>query len=196
MMIASGDTSGRIGMASNDRLIFQESGQYGGVFKGGAGFDTLVFDFETPDTSDGVTVDLMSGTVVFQDSQGAMSAVTVADFDTETGSFDFDFERIELNGNDDLPIVGEDVGQESSDLGMSNGRAGEPEVTGLFQVALGGGNDDVYVNDISSGIMLDLGYTGLFDLELVGPRIEAEGPREACTRAARALSDMLDRLGA
>ena len=44
--------------------------------------------------------------------------------------------------------------------------------------------------------VLDLGYTGLFDLELVGPRIEAEGPREACTRAARALSDMLDRLGA
>ncbi|PNU04208.1 sugar phosphate isomerase/epimerase family protein [Novosphingobium guangzhouense] len=43
---------------------------------------------------------------------------------------------------------------------------------------------------------LDLGYTGLFDLELVGPRIEAEGPREACARAARYLSDLLDRLGA
>lgn len=44
--------------------------------------------------------------------------------------------------------------------------------------------------------VLDLGYRGLFDLELVGPRIVAEGPREACNRAARYLSDMLDRLGA
>ncbi|MFC0206141.1 sugar phosphate isomerase/epimerase family protein [Novosphingobium soli] len=44
--------------------------------------------------------------------------------------------------------------------------------------------------------VLDLGYTGLFDLELVGPRIADEGPRAACTRAARVLSDMLDRLGA
>lgn len=44
--------------------------------------------------------------------------------------------------------------------------------------------------------LLDLGYAGLFDLELVGPRIEAEGPRAACTRAARVLSDLLHRLGA
>lgn len=44
--------------------------------------------------------------------------------------------------------------------------------------------------------VLDLGYGGLFDLELVGPRIVAEGPRGACTRAARHLSDLLDRLGA
>ena len=55
-----------------------------------------MFDFETPDTADGVTVDPPSGTVVFQDSQGAMSSVTVADFDTETESLDFDFERIGL----------------------------------------------------------------------------------------------------
>lgn len=44
--------------------------------------------------------------------------------------------------------------------------------------------------------LLDLGYTGLFDLELLGPRIEAEGPAKACTRAARTLSDLLTRLGA
>ena len=159
MIIASGDTTGRIGTASNDRLIFQENGEYGGVFKGGAGFDTLVFDFETDKSADGVTVDLMSGTVVFQNSSGAMSSVSVANYDAGAGKLDFDFERIELNGNDDLVIVGESVGQESSDLGMSNGRGGDPVVTGLFQIALGGGNDDVYVDDISSGIMLDLGHT-------------------------------------
>jgi sugar phosphate isomerase/epimerase len=44
--------------------------------------------------------------------------------------------------------------------------------------------------------VLDLGYEGLFDLELVGPRIEAEGAALACSRAARYLSDLLDRLGA
>lgn len=42
----------------------------------------------------------------------------------------------------------------------------------------------------------DLGYTGLFDLELLGPRIEDEGPERACARAAAVLSDILTRLGA
>lgn len=44
--------------------------------------------------------------------------------------------------------------------------------------------------------LLDLGYAGLFDLELVGPRIENEGAAPACTRAAQYLSELLDRLGA
>lgn len=44
--------------------------------------------------------------------------------------------------------------------------------------------------------ILDLGYTGLFDLELIGPRIVAEGPESATTRSARYLSDLLTRLGA
>ena len=64
-----------------------------------------------------------------------------------------------MNGNDDLIIVGEGVGAESSDMALSNGRGNEPVVAGLFQVALGAGDDDMYVDDISSGLMLDLGYT-------------------------------------
>lgn len=44
--------------------------------------------------------------------------------------------------------------------------------------------------------LLDLGYAGLFDLELVGPRIENEGPASACTRAAQYLSELLTKLGA
>ncbi|HUD28611.1 MAG TPA: TIM barrel protein [Novosphingobium sp.] len=44
--------------------------------------------------------------------------------------------------------------------------------------------------------VLNLGYEGLFDLELVGPRIEAEGARAACARAAHNLSALLDTLGA
>jgi len=36
----------------------------------------------------------------------------------------------------------------------------------------------------------------VFDLELVGPRIEKEGPRSACKRSAENLSEILVRLGA
>ena len=46
------------------------------------------------------------------------------------------------------------------------------------------------------GDLLDAGYTGVFDLELVGPRIEAEGNRAATRRAAERLSEILYRLGA
>jgi sugar phosphate isomerase/epimerase len=46
------------------------------------------------------------------------------------------------------------------------------------------------------GDVLDLGYTGLFDLELVGPRIAAEGAESASARAAEYLSELLTRLGA
>lgn len=46
------------------------------------------------------------------------------------------------------------------------------------------------------GDVLDAGYQGVFDLELVGPRITAEGARAATTRAADYLSTMLDELGA
>lgn len=46
------------------------------------------------------------------------------------------------------------------------------------------------------GQILDLGYVGVFDLELVGPRIEAEGHRAAFRRAAENLSEILTRLGA
>lgn len=44
--------------------------------------------------------------------------------------------------------------------------------------------------------ILDLGYTGLFDLELLGARIIAEGAPQACRRAARHLTLLLDKLGA
>jgi sugar phosphate isomerase/epimerase len=46
------------------------------------------------------------------------------------------------------------------------------------------------------GECLEFGFQGLFDLELVGPRIQKEGGYEASRRSAEALSGMLDRLGA
>ncbi len=46
------------------------------------------------------------------------------------------------------------------------------------------------------GDVLEAGYKGVFDLELLGPRIEAEGARAATRRAAENLSEILVRLGA
>ena len=46
------------------------------------------------------------------------------------------------------------------------------------------------------GDLLELGYEGVFDLELLGPRIESEGNRAATKRAAERLSELLVKLGA
>lgn len=46
------------------------------------------------------------------------------------------------------------------------------------------------------GWLLEAGYEGVFDLELTGPRIEAEGPHAAGMRAAENLSEILTKLGA
>jgi sugar phosphate isomerase/epimerase len=46
------------------------------------------------------------------------------------------------------------------------------------------------------GQLLAAGYTGCFDLELIGPRIEEEGYGSACRRSIDALGTMLDSLGA
>lgn len=42
---------------------------------------------------------------------------------------------------------------------------------------------------------LEAGYTGMFDIELVGPRIDEEGPHSAAARAARWVSTTLTELG-
>jgi sugar phosphate isomerase/epimerase len=46
------------------------------------------------------------------------------------------------------------------------------------------------------GEVLEAGYQGAFDIELLGPRIAEEGPRVATERAAQRVSEILDRLGA
>jgi sugar phosphate isomerase/epimerase len=45
------------------------------------------------------------------------------------------------------------------------------------------------------GDVLDAGYAGVFDLELIGPAIEEEGYRSAVPRAVDRLTDLLDRFG-
>jgi sugar phosphate isomerase/epimerase len=44
--------------------------------------------------------------------------------------------------------------------------------------------------------MLNAGYEGCFDLELIGPHIDEEGYEDACTRAIASLGSMLESLGA
>jgi sugar phosphate isomerase/epimerase len=56
--------------------------------------------------------------------------------------------------------------------------------------------DGVIPLDRIIGDVLEAGYAGVFDIELVGPRIQAEGPRAATERAARRVSEILTRLGA
>ena len=46
------------------------------------------------------------------------------------------------------------------------------------------------------GPLLEAGYRGAFDIELIGPRIEAEGYELAVPRAVRAVELLLERLGA
>jgi len=46
------------------------------------------------------------------------------------------------------------------------------------------------------GWLLEAGYDGAFDLELMGPRIDAEGHLAATRRAARVVSEMLSSMGA
>jgi sugar phosphate isomerase/epimerase len=46
------------------------------------------------------------------------------------------------------------------------------------------------------GQLLDAGYAGVFDLELVGPRIEDEGYPSAIARSCTWLTDLLDSLSA
>jgi len=100
------------------------------------------------------------------------------------------------------------------DLQPCFGEAGLPQlfrralpITGLVQVSdyvLGDRvapcravpGDGVVPLERLIGDLLDAGYQGLFDLELVGPRISDEGGAAAAKRAAERLSEILTKLGA
>jgi sugar phosphate isomerase/epimerase len=57
------------------------------------------------------------------------------------------------------------------------------------------GDGDIPVERLL-GMLLDAGYGGLFDLEILGPRIEEEGYRAPIARSVERATGMLDRLGA
>jgi len=57
------------------------------------------------------------------------------------------------------------------------------------------GDGDIPVERLL-GLVLDAGYDGPFDIEILGPRIEAEGYRAPIARSVERVSGMLARLGA
>lgn len=57
------------------------------------------------------------------------------------------------------------------------------------------GDGDIPVERLM-GMVLDTGYAGPFDLEILGPKIEAEGYRAPIARSLGRASEMLDHLGA
>ena len=57
------------------------------------------------------------------------------------------------------------------------------------------GDGDIPVERLI-GMMLDAGYEGVFELEILGPKIEAEGYRAPIVRSLERASEMLNRLGA
>ena len=61
------------------------------------------------------------------------------------------------------------------------------------RVAVGDG-DIPFARLVAS--LLDAGYAGAFDLEVLGPRVEAEGYPPVIARSVARMSELLDRLGA
>lgn len=56
--------------------------------------------------------------------------------------------------------------------------------------------DGVVPLDRIVGLALRTGYDGVFELEMLGPRIEAEGYEPSCRRAVAVLDELLVRMGA
>ena len=57
------------------------------------------------------------------------------------------------------------------------------------------GDGDIPVERLI-GMVLDAGYEGPFELEILGPQIEAEGYRDPIARSLERASEILNRLGA
>ena len=57
------------------------------------------------------------------------------------------------------------------------------------------GDGDIPVERLM-GMMLDAGFEGAFDLEILGPRVQEEGYRAPIVRSLERATEMLDRLGA
>jgi sugar phosphate isomerase/epimerase len=94
-----------------------------------------------------------------------------------------------------------------AERGLADTIAGAVDVIRLVQISdfaigtlstpdrLVPGDGDIPLERIIGQVLMS-GYTGVFDLELIGPRIDAEGYASAVPRAVDALGSMLADLGA
>lgn len=150
--VLSGDVNGSTGGSEDAGLAFR-AGNYGGVFKGGDGFDTLVFDHGTqgPGTSQ-MYVGLDAGFAMFG---GGVGSPMVQFAEIGASPYSLDWERLEMRGDsDDFVVVG--GGLQGTDMSAA---ARALDTTNFFQIDLGSGADKLYVTDNSQSITLDLSAT-------------------------------------
>ena len=158
--VMSGDTNGGQLANSGGSFGFQ-AGHYGGVFLGGAGKDTLVFDHQNPGDTAKMFVDLSSGTALFGNNVGS-PLVQFATFPAPGGTYALTWERLEMMGDsNDFVIVGRGLQQVDS-----SAAAKALNTADFFQIDLGSGDDELYVTDSSQSILLDLSKTRDHDVEI------------------------------
>ena len=162
--VVSGDFSGRTpdGSGSDDIIGFRP-GYYDGVFLGGLGFDTLRFDHNLVEDAR-MYVDLSGGVAMFGNGQ-ASPLVQFADIGK--GSYSLDWERLELSGeSNDTVVVGAGIGMADSNEALASSTGAI--VDGFFELSLGAGEDQVFVNDVDTAITLDLSGSSYSYVGVVG----------------------------
>ena len=114
-------------------------------------FDTLVFSHSL-DGEGQLFIDLSSGIGMFGNNQ-VSPIVQFAEIGNAT--YDLDWERLETEGSsNDFVIVGGGIGSSTDNKALASSTSAI--VDGFFEMSLGMGEDQVYVNDTSTGITLDL----------------------------------------
>ena len=150
--ILSGDTNGGQLDDSGGSFGFY-AGHYGGVFLGGTGQDTLVFNHQNETDTAQMYVDLSGGIALFGNNVGS-PLVQFAEIGG--ASYSLTWERLEMMGDsNDFVVVGSGLQQVDS-----SAAARKLDTTDFFEIDLGSGDDELYVTDASQSILLDLSKTG------------------------------------
>ena len=152
--VLSGDMNGTTGNdTSGDGSLGFKAGHYGGVFLGGDGTDTLVFEHNNAGDTAQMYVGLDSGFAMF--GNGANSPL-VQFADIGATPYSLTWERLEMRGDsNDFVVVG--GGLQGTDMSSA---AKALDTSSFFQIDLGSGDDTLYVTDASQSITLDLSKTG------------------------------------
>lgn len=160
--VVSGDTNGRNAdqpWTNGDDIIAFQPGTYNGVFEGGTGFDTLVFEHYNlqGQPANSTYIGLDSGFAYFH---GAPSPIVKF---AETGpgiTYAVDWERLEVRGDsDDTVVVGGGLKAETDTK-----LALDPLDT--FQIDLGSGDDLIQLTNKDNFLHLDMSKTGSQTVEL------------------------------
>ena len=165
--VVSGDINGRDATSTDDYIGFRP-GYYDGVFKGGDGFDTLVF--EHFDTGPGQPA---AQTIVALDLGMAYMHGTftpIIKFAEHKAGYEVDWERLEIRGDSDDTVT-VNLGLNTEDAAkFGAGVTGEAQnidasvdangnLVGYFQMELGSGDDRVEIYESDNLIELDLSST-------------------------------------